>query len=354
MAIRASSTDCARRRLRPIRWGLGLALGLVLAQPEVARAKENIRARHTVVAGDSLWKVAHANGCRVDDLRRVNELGSGPLRVGTRLKIPHCHGKSERTRTKQHTVAAGDTLSGIAVRYGTTVGQLRASNGLEGDVIRVGQTLVIDGAPRVTIRVIPGQSRGRPQKGTLVDGAKLPYSPLYFRRRPDWVWGAQHVVDHTRQAIDQVHRKYPKLHRLAIGDISAAGGGPLPGHGSHQSGRDIDLGLYFRSVPAGYPEEFVKASRGKLDAAATWALVQAFHRASKTSSGPDKIFLDYEVQGQLYKAARKAGVSRKKLSGIFQYPDGRWAKGRFVQHVPKHDDHLHVRFKCPPRDEGCQ
>lgn len=334
---------------------MGLALGLLIAQPEVARAKETIRARHTVVAGDSLWQVAHDNGCRVGDLRRVNELGSGPLQVGTKLKIPYCTGKAEGPRVRSHRVEAGDTLSGIAVRYGTTVSQIRDSNGLDGDVIMVGQTLLIDsGTPRRSIRVIPGQSRGRPQKGTLVGGAQLPHSPLYFRRRPDWVWGAQHVVDHTRRAIDAVHRKHPKVHRLAIGDISARGGGPLPGHGSHQSGRDIDLGLYFRGVPDGYPEEFVKASKGKLDAAATWALVQAFHRASKTSSGPAKIFLDYEVQGTLYKAARKSGVSRKALAGIFQYPDGRWAKNRFVQHVPKHDDHLHVRFKCPPRDEGCR
>ncbi|MCH9688938.1 MAG: penicillin-insensitive murein endopeptidase [Deltaproteobacteria bacterium] len=144
------------------------------------------------------------------------------------------------------------------------------------------------------------------------------------------------------------------MHRLAIGDISAPGGGVLPGHGSHQSGRDIDLGLYFRGVPSGYPAEFVSAGSGKLDAIATWALVRALHTASKTSAGPDKIFLDYDVQGLLYKAARKAGVSRRTLRPIFQYPDGRYTRDRFVKHEPKHADHLHVRFKCPPRDAGCR
>jgi murein endopeptidase len=42
------------------------------------------------------------------------------------------------------------------------------------------------------------------------------------------------------------------------------------------------------------------------------------------------------------------------LKKIFQYPDGRWAQDRLVQHVPKHDDHIHVRFECPPKDEKCR
>jgi LysM repeat protein len=40
-----------------------------------------------------------------------------------------------------HTVAKGDTLSGIAHQYGTTVTALKNANHLSGDVIRVGQKL---------------------------------------------------------------------------------------------------------------------------------------------------------------------------------------------------------------------
>ena len=57
---------------------------------------------------------------------------------------------------------------------------------------------------------------------------------------------------------------------------------------------------------------------------------------------------------ELLKAARKAGVSRATLSKIFQYPNGRWTREALVKHEPKHADHLHVRFKCPPRDDGCR
>lgn len=342
-------------RFSPLATVLGTALGLLLLGPTPAQASKKAARHYTVVAGDSLWSIARAHGCQVDDLRRANSLRDGPLLVGTDLAIPRCSGTPTKAKAtgKTHRVAAGDTLGGIAQRYGTSVAELRALNELDGDLIHPGQTLRV-GGDAITIRVVAGQSRGRPQHGWLAGGAKLPYSPQYFRRRPDWVWGAQHVVDHTRRAIAEVNRKYPRVHRLAIGDISSKKGGPLPGHGSHQSGRDIDIGLYFRGEPAGYPEEFVDASKGKFDARATWALVYSLYRASKTSSGPDKIFLDYDVQGLLYKAARKQGVGRGTLKKVFQYPDGRWAKGRLVQHEPKHADHLHIRFKCPPRDEHCR
>jgi hypothetical protein len=161
------------------------------------------------------------------------------------------------------------------------------------------------------------------------------------------------VVDHTRAAIEHVLRKHPNVHRLAVGDLSAKRGGRIPGHRSHQSGRDIDLGLYFERAPAGYPHEFVPAEKGTLDLAATWALVEALYVASKRPGGPEKIFLDYGLQELLYAYARKQGTGETVLQKIFQVPNGRWAKS-LVQHEPFHDDHIHVRYGCPPKDERCR
>ncbi|MGF1532036.1 MAG: LysM peptidoglycan-binding domain-containing protein [Puniceicoccaceae bacterium] len=42
-----------------------------------------------------------------------------------------------------HVVVSGDTLSGIAVAYGTTVSALKQENGLTGDLIRIGDRLRI-------------------------------------------------------------------------------------------------------------------------------------------------------------------------------------------------------------------
>ncbi len=42
-----------------------------------------------------------------------------------------------------HTVQKGDTLYNISRRYGTTVGAIQRANGLDGDLIRIGERLAI-------------------------------------------------------------------------------------------------------------------------------------------------------------------------------------------------------------------
>ena len=51
-------------------------------------------------------------------------------------------GVNEQTELR-HTVRAGDTLWKIANQYGTTVNNLKTWNGLTGDLIRVGQSLIV-------------------------------------------------------------------------------------------------------------------------------------------------------------------------------------------------------------------
>lgn len=331
----------------------GLLALTLLVTPALAEAKGRSGTTVTVARGDTLWGIARKTGCSVDALRRANDLAAGaPLRMGARLKVPKCGGTKKGGRL--HVVRGGDTLSAIAVKYGTTVEAIQSANNLPDTVIHPGQSLAVGAAiADQPVRVVEGQSVGRPQRGELVDGVRLPYDAGYYRRRLERAYGAQHVVDHVRRAVASVRGKYPKVHRLAVGDLSDKDGGRISGHSSHQSGRDVDLGLYFSKVPDGYPRDFVRARDGDLHRGATWALVHSLYLASKKDGGPEKIFLDYKVQGMLYEHARGQGVSKAKLAKIFQYPDGRWAKDRLVKHEPLHADHIHVRFACPNGDTGC-
>lgn len=351
---RARSADLAGLVLARIN-GAALALAFLVLCPNAAHGggEHNATAVHTVRTGDTLWDIAQSIGCRVEDLRRANGMNeASPLRVGDTVQLPRCGG--EAASDKVYVVAPGDTLSAIAVRHKTTVEALRASNGLPDTTIRVGQRLTVGAlAPVLPLRVVTGQSVGRPQRGRLVDGVRLPYDPGYYRRRVDRAYAAQHVIDHTRRAIAAVRDKYPSVHRLAIGDLSAKRGGRISGHASHQSGRDIDLGFYFRQAPAGYPKEFVRDGAGELHHGATWELIYRLFKASTLKGGPQKIFLDYGVQAKLYKYARKRGVAKHVLAQIFQYPDGRYTRQRLVAHEPMHADHLHVRFACPAGDDNC-
>lgn len=325
-----------------------VSLGLLPLTADAA----NQSAVYTVRSGDTLWDLAQRHGCTVDQLRDTNEIDGG-LQVGVELRFDGCR-QVPKQAGRSHRVEAGDTLTRIARRSNTSVEELQRLNGMSDTVIRVGQSLKLPGAPAPTIRVVKGQSVGRPDRGKLVDAAQLPRDPAYYRRRLGRTYGAQHAVDYTRAAVKEVREKYPKIHRLAVGDLSDANGGRLSGHRSHQSGRDIDLGLYFKRAPSGYPKEFVDANDGKLHAGATWALVRALYRASKKKGGPTKVFLDYRVQKTLYEHALKNGVSKSELKRVFQYPRGKWTKGSLVQHVPNHYDHIHVRYGCPPKDTLCK
>lgn len=106
---------------------------------------------YTVVAGDSLWGIAQKFGITVNALKSANSLTSDSLQIGQTLAIPKggevlpspspepAPGEIATT----HTVIAGDTLWGIASRYGTTVNALKQANQLQSDVLRIGQTLTI-------------------------------------------------------------------------------------------------------------------------------------------------------------------------------------------------------------------
>src|SRR5699024_3051619 len=56
------------------------------------------------------------------------------------------HTSSKSSESVQHTVAAGDTVSGLAAKYGTSASAIIDANGLSSSgVIRVGQELTIPG-----------------------------------------------------------------------------------------------------------------------------------------------------------------------------------------------------------------
>jgi LysM repeat protein len=111
------------------------------AQPD--RAVSAAR-QHTVRAGQTLSGIARQYGVSVAALQQANGLSGTDIRAGQTLSIPGPGLRKVALRT--HTVAAGDTLSGIARRYGVSTADLARANGLtDKHRIRPGQTLTIPG-----------------------------------------------------------------------------------------------------------------------------------------------------------------------------------------------------------------
>lgn len=110
---------------------------------------------HVVRTGETLSEIAESYGIGLSKVRTANGLRSNNLRVGQRLVIPataknlEAGAKANASRAsssggeKVHTVRAGDTLSGIARRYGTSVAKLKAVNNLKNNNLRIGARLML-------------------------------------------------------------------------------------------------------------------------------------------------------------------------------------------------------------------
>lgn len=98
---------------------------------------------YIVRGGDTLSGIAASRGISLAALVRANPQITNPdlIRPGQHVTIPAGGGEGA-----SYTVRAGDTLSGIAARHGTSSGAIARANGIANpDLIRPGQTLSIPG-----------------------------------------------------------------------------------------------------------------------------------------------------------------------------------------------------------------
>ena len=94
-----------------------------------------------VQAGDTLSSIAAKFGTTVANLSSINHISNpNVIYVGQKIYV----GEATQGQSNAYTVQAGDTLSGIAAKFGTTWQALAQKNGLANpNVIYVGQTLTI-------------------------------------------------------------------------------------------------------------------------------------------------------------------------------------------------------------------
>ncbi|MGQ9586046.1 MAG: LysM peptidoglycan-binding domain-containing protein [Anaerolineae bacterium] len=107
---------------------------------------------HVVQPGDTLLDISYRYRADLREIRRLNHLQSDWIYVGQRLIIPNPAVVPDTGPTptpvpgRRHTVRPGETLSGIAWRYGVSMEAIMAANGLTNpDVIYIGQVLIIPG-----------------------------------------------------------------------------------------------------------------------------------------------------------------------------------------------------------------
>jgi LysM repeat protein len=112
---------------------------------QILTEKPQTPQKHTVAAGDSFETIANKYGVTVRELVSANPqlLKTGDsLTIPVAVAIPAEESTSSTQRT--HTVRAGDSLTAIAIRYGTTVAAIASANNITNiNNISVGQVLTI-------------------------------------------------------------------------------------------------------------------------------------------------------------------------------------------------------------------
>jgi membrane-bound lytic murein transglycosylase D len=163
-------------------------------RPRASSPSKRAVIRHKVRAGETVASIAGKYNISVTTLATYNNLSKKQrLATGQRLNVPiettRAAGPSSKAQVKtaekvfHHKVQKGDTLASLARKYDTTIAELRKSNHLENDALKIGQTLRIDtgydeGAQRSTKSsgkqgTVKEKAVGKPQSGKEIDSKKV-------------------------------------------------------------------------------------------------------------------------------------------------------------------------------------
>ncbi|MGD9808089.1 MAG: LysM peptidoglycan-binding domain-containing protein [Deferribacterales bacterium] len=103
---------------------------------------------HKVRSGESLWSIANKYGTTISQIKQSNGLRNSNIQIGKWLKVRNYKAASSSTSASsgngKYTVRNGDSLWAIAQKFGTSVNRIKQKNNLRGNNIHPGSVLVID------------------------------------------------------------------------------------------------------------------------------------------------------------------------------------------------------------------
>jgi murein endopeptidase len=178
-------------------------------------------------------------------------------------------------------------------------------------------------------------SVGFADRGRMINAVHMPSDPAWRCERPDLAYGTQETVDALALVLRAVHREFPDSAPARISHMGSKSGGFLRPHRSHQSGRDADIGLFYKND--GFPGRVAHRERF-VDPARNWALL----RELITQTDVQMILVDRGIQKVLREYAISQGEDAAWLSRVFS---------QVVKHARNHKDHFHVRFYAPRSQE---
>lgn len=96
---------------------------------------------YVVKNGDTLWSIARRYGLTINEIKNANNLDNNTLSIGQTLYLPVKELTKEEVSI--YTVKPGDTLYSISKKYNITIDRLKALNNLTNNILSVGQKLIV-------------------------------------------------------------------------------------------------------------------------------------------------------------------------------------------------------------------
>jgi penicillin-insensitive murein endopeptidase len=196
-------------------------------------------------------------------------------------------------------------------------------------------------------------SVGSPIEGFQLRAKRLrPSDTLILKNGRHTTYGHPSLVLMLQRSAKQMAREAAGA-VLLVGDLSSEQGGPLPGHRSHQSGRDADVGFFVmdakgrpqradRFVPFGGDGLARDGSGLVFDDYRNWLLIQMWLKDAR--AGIKYVFVAKPLRERLLAFASSRPAFKK-----YAEPAARL----LIQpsNSAAHDDHFHVRITCPKGQE---
>ncbi|MEM1034306.1 MAG: penicillin-insensitive murein endopeptidase [Myxococcota bacterium] len=201
-------------------------------------------------------------------------------------------------------------------------------------------------------------SVGDTSHGHLVNGVRLDESDalaiLPRQKKRNLRHGTAQLVAALEHASRVLYRETGT--KLWVGNLGREHGGDIPWSVSHNSGRDADIAFAYQNA-AGRPvdppdlvplneEGLARGHRLRFDAARTWTIIRAL--LTTPDAEVQYLFMSSSLRRQVLEHATATGVSPaliQRAAEVVRQPGG----------AAPHDDHLHLRVFCRPRDMtgGC-
>ena len=193
--------------------------------------------------------------------------------------------------------------------------------------------------------------------------------------RADNYYGHPRVVETLLEVARSVRQQHRDAPRLPIAELSNRRGGRIPNHLSHQNGLDVDIDYLSAPLPGrGLTDGPRRCQHGpsyeeRDPQTGEWAVPSTFVArwnwalAAELAAQPSVrvIFVGTLVRKRLEEWARTHGISRRerrrtmrKLHPVFCRPPAGRQIDRYRGNFCPHDDHFHVRFRCPADSRSCR